>query len=117
MSVKKYKQKLGVWGEQLAEKYYQQLGWRTLAKNFRTPYGEIDLLLKKNDFYLAIEVKTRRGKKYGWAEECIDQAKIERLENSCLWAQEKLNLTGQWQIEILIIDLKNGRAQLRRLLI
>lgn len=114
MSDKNYKQKIGAWGEALAEKYYHDQGWQTVAKNYRIFCGELDLIFQKAGQILAVEVKTRSNQKYGWAEECLNPAKIERLQNACLEAQEKLNLAGQWQIEILIIDIRNNKAQIRR---
>ena len=34
-------------------------GYRILAKRFRTPYGEIDLVAKKRDLLVFVEVKAR----------------------------------------------------------
>ena len=38
---------LGQWGEALAENYLAGLGFEILAKNVRTPYGELDLVAVK----------------------------------------------------------------------
>jgi putative endonuclease len=41
-----YRQRMGAWGEKLAESYLVEKGYRVLDRNIRTPYSEIDLLLQ-----------------------------------------------------------------------
>ena len=87
------KKNLGKIGENIALKYYQKNGYQLLAKNFFTRYGEIDLLLKKDNYYLAVEVKTRTNKKFGDAEECINHHKIQKCSLLVLSISHKLNGT------------------------
>ena len=51
---------LGRLGEQLAKEHLGCAGYRCVARNLRTRYGEIDLLLRRRGLYVAVEVKTRR---------------------------------------------------------
>ena len=39
-----HKKLLGKKGERLAERYLRKQGYRLLKRNFRTPYGEADLI-------------------------------------------------------------------------
>ena len=45
-------------GEQLAEQFIEQKGYRILARRFRALGGEIDLIAEKNDVLIFVEVKT-----------------------------------------------------------
>ena len=50
--------KLGNFGEDIALKYLTFSGYQLLERNFRSIYGEIDLILKNKDTLVFVEVKT-----------------------------------------------------------
>lgn len=47
--------------EWLAAQYLRLKGYRILDRNVRTPYGEIDLVLRRDKTVIFAEVKRRRG--------------------------------------------------------
>ena len=49
----------GLSAESRAAAYLMAKGYRILAKRFRTPYGEIDLVARKRNLVAFIEVKAR----------------------------------------------------------
>ena len=49
----------GLSAESKAAAYLMAKGYRILAKRFRTPYGEIDLVARKRNLIVFIEVKAR----------------------------------------------------------
>src|SRR5579871_3368884 len=49
----------GISAESRAAAYLMAKGYRVLAKRFRTPYGEIDIVAKKRNLVAFIEVKAR----------------------------------------------------------
>lgn len=51
---------LGNRGEQAVANYLKQRGFTILARNYRQRYGEIDIIVRKNDIIAFVEVKTRR---------------------------------------------------------
>jgi putative endonuclease len=55
------RQQLGTRGEQLAAEHLQRLGYRILARNHRTRWGELDLIAERRDVLAFVEVKTRRA--------------------------------------------------------
>lgn len=56
---------LGVLGEQLAIKHLVSNGYKILESNWRFQHKEIDIIAKKEDFIIFIEVKTRRTNYFG----------------------------------------------------
>ena len=60
-----YKKLLGNTGEKRVEKYLKKLGCKILKRNYRTPFGEADLIVKDKDEIAFVEVKTRAGDSYG----------------------------------------------------
>ena len=47
-------------GEELAAEHFVRLGFEILARNYRTRYGELDLVAYDGETIAFIEVKTRR---------------------------------------------------------
>jgi putative endonuclease len=47
-------------GEELAAAHFERLGYRVLARNHRTRYGELDLVVHDGEHLVFVEVKTRR---------------------------------------------------------
>lgn len=49
----------GQWSEQLAALFLRVKGYEILEHRFKTPVGEIDLLVRKGNTLVAVEVKSR----------------------------------------------------------
>jgi putative endonuclease len=67
----------GVWAEILALWYLRLKGYQLLKHRWKTPVGEIDLLMKKGNSLIIIEVKYRPT--YAQAVESISPAQQRRL--------------------------------------
>ncbi len=52
--------RLGRLGEQLAAEHLERLGYRVIARNHRTRFGELDLVAAVDEWLVFCEVKTRR---------------------------------------------------------
>ena len=50
----------GAWGEKAARLYLEKRGWHTTATNFRTRFGEIDIIAENAQYVIFAEVKTRK---------------------------------------------------------
>ena len=72
----------GAWGEKAARLYLEKRGWHTAATNFRTRFGEIDIIAENAQYVIFAEVKTRKNARYGPAK----QAKI--IAAAQAWLQE-----------------------------
>ncbi|GAB1693919.1 YraN family protein [Krasilnikovia sp. M28-CT-15] len=70
---------VGAYGERLAERYLTAQGLVVLARNWRSPDGEVDLILRDGEDVVFCEVKTRRGDSYGTPSEAVGPAKVRRL--------------------------------------
>ena len=63
-------------GEQIASQYLKKKGYRILEQNFRTRYGEIDIISAKDKLLAFVEVKLKVGKNFGLPEEMITPGKL-----------------------------------------
>ncbi|MCZ6552568.1 MAG: YraN family protein [SAR324 cluster bacterium] len=53
------KSELGSWGEAIAARYLERLGYEVRERNFRCPLGELDLVATEGAYIVFVEVKTR----------------------------------------------------------
>jgi putative endonuclease len=53
------RRRLGAWGEELAARHLSARGYEIVDRNFRTRYGELDLVAADGRFLVFCEVKTR----------------------------------------------------------
>jgi putative endonuclease len=68
---------------------YRASGYRVVARNWRCPLGELDLVLARGSTLVFCEVKTRRGSAFGGPYEAVGwqkQRKLERLAEAFLAA-------------------------------
>ncbi len=65
--------------ERLAEKKLKKAGYRILDRNVRTRVGELDFVAKEADVLCFIEVKGRRGTRFGLPAEAVTQEKQRRI--------------------------------------
>lgn len=104
--MKTSKQNLGNWGESLAAQYLTRQGYTILARNYRTPYGEIDLITRIGNVTVFVEVKTRRTHTFGYPEESVNRRKQEHLRNSVeFYIQQNPEQDGEWQIDVITVEL------------
>lgn len=65
--------------EDQAERWCQQQGWRTLARNYRVTQGELDLICDDGNSLVFIEVRQRTNPNYGGAAGSVTLAKQRKL--------------------------------------
>jgi putative endonuclease len=70
---------VGQTGEAAAALVYAARGYRTVARNWRCPLGEIDLVITREDVLVFCEVKTRRTDGLGGPFEAVTATKQRRL--------------------------------------
>jgi putative endonuclease len=70
---------LGAHGEELAAKWYTARGYEVLARNWRCPAGELDLVVGRGRLVVFCEVKARTTPAYGSGTEAVTAVKRARL--------------------------------------
>ena len=103
----KHNQKIGKWGEDAVTKYLLESGYEILARNARTPYGEIDIVAKQADIYIFVEVKTRTSNKMGLPEESVNLRKQAHML-ACAEHYAADNAIDHWQIDVISVEGKVG---------
>ena len=65
--------------ETQAEDFLQQQGLKPLARNVRSPRGEIDLIMEDEDTIVFVEVRLRRRNDFGSGADSVTRSKQEKL--------------------------------------
>jgi putative endonuclease len=66
-------------GERRAAAFLRLRGYRILERNYRVPQGEIDLVARKGDTLVFVEVKTRKDDSHGSPIEAVSPTKVKRV--------------------------------------
>ena len=108
-------QKIGKWGENKACIYLQKHEYKIIERNFHASnLGEIDIVAKKNNKYIFIEVKTKRNEHFGLPEEELTDGKKEKLEFAILYYLETHSLYDvRWRLDLVAIEVMKNKIQLR----
>lgn len=70
---------LGPWGETLAAEYLKKKRYQIIERNYRSRFGEIDLIAKTGGFLVFVEVKLRKDSQFAEAKEFVDFRKQQKL--------------------------------------
>ncbi len=99
-------------GEQLASKYLEEKGYKIEERNFRTRFGELDIVCWDGDILVFIEVKTKIGHDFGEPEEMVDKNKLSKVKRMGeVYVQDK-NFEGSCRVDVVAIVLsENGEVE------
>lgn len=103
----KHNQKVGRWGEETAAEYLCQHGYEILARNARTPYGEIDIIASQGDMAIFVEVKTLTSSKNFFPEQNVTARKREHMI-ACAEHYAAEHGMDHWQIDVIAVEGKQG---------
>ncbi len=90
------------------------MGYAIVARNYRCPAGEIDLIARHGETWAFVEVRTRRGGKFGTPEESITPRKRQHLIAAAQSYLQENQLTDvPWRIDLVAVEL-SARGELLR---
>jgi putative endonuclease len=79
-------------GEDLAAEYLKLRGYRIIERNYRCPFGEIDIVARQGEAIVFIEVKTRRSARFGDPQQSVTLEKQKRISRISLDYLQKKRL-------------------------
>lgn len=104
---------LGKRGEQLAIDFLVENGYTILEKNFRFLKAEVDIIAKKENTIIAVEVKTRRSNFFGNPQDFVNPKKIKLLVSAMdFFVTEKdLEVNVRFDIVAILINSKESKIK------
>ena len=98
---------IGKKGEQLAAEFLMKKGFEIVVRNYRDGRAEIDLIVRRDDWLIFVEVKARSSSDFGEPEEFVDVRKMNKLYE----AAEEYIYSTDWHghIRFDIVSVKLGK--------
>lgn len=105
---------MGSAGERIAADRLQAMGYQVVERNARLSQGEIDIVAREGGELVFIEVRTRRGREFGLAEESITERKKRKLRSLVdLYLQMRQMGDEQSRIDVVVLELDRDGAVTR----
>lgn len=104
----KHNQSVGKWGEDAVAEYLGKRGYEIVARNARTPYGEIDIVTKQAELTVFVEVKTLTSSRNFFPEQNVTARKREHML-ACAEHYAMENDIDRWQIDVVAVEGNMGR--------
>lgn len=107
---------LGSEGEDLAVRFLQKKGYRIVARNYKTPVGELDIIARDGDTIVFIEVKTRTDISFGYPFEAVNKRKRQKLKNLALLYLKRQGKESPVRFDVLsIFCMDNGKKDIEHI--
>lgn len=116
------RQKLGAAGEALTVQYLQTAGLTVVDRNWRCAVGELDIIAREEapdysaggtlaPWLVLIEVRTRRGNRYGTALQSITPRKAAKVVEVAAHYVQHAQWQGPWRIDVVAVQM-DGQGRL-----
>jgi len=79
------RESLGRRGEEIAASFLRRRGYVILARNYRCPCGEIDIIARDRRTIAFVEVKGKSSARFGSPLDAVTEAKRRRLSRAAAW--------------------------------
>lgn len=94
---------IGNQGEDLAVAYLQKHGYTILARNFYFQKAEIDIIAKKEDMLVVVEVKWRKSDLHGAPYQFVTPKKRKLMARAAKYYIQKFEWPGETRFDIISI--------------
>ncbi len=95
-------------GEDIATEYLWKKGYKIIERNFRTRFGEIDIVCRDGQTLVFVEVKTKIGHDFGEPEEMVNKSKIVKVKRMGeVYLQDK-GLDVSCRVDVVAIVIENS---------
>jgi putative endonuclease len=106
---------LGKFGEELAVDCLLQKGYQILETNWRYLKAEVDIIASKDDWLIAVEVKTRSTNEFGDPQDFVNKKKIKLLVQAMDEYVNRYNLEVEVRFDIVAITINEKQLEIEHL--
>ena len=78
------KKETGRRGEDLAASYLSRLGFEIVERNYRSRWGEIDIICRRGNLMVFVEVRSKSTERFGSPEETVNRTKVSRIRKTAM---------------------------------
>jgi putative endonuclease len=110
--LKNRNKELGDFGEKIARKILIEKGYEIIELNYRTKFGEIDIIAKENNILVFVEVKTRTNKNFK-AIDSITRKKQETMATVAnIFISEKSPIYDDLEVRFDLVLIDEGNIEI-----
>ncbi|ALB47484.1 MULTISPECIES: YraN family protein [Clostridium] len=116
--MKKINKDIGSFSEDLAKKYLEKNDYSILDCNFKNFLGEIDIICKKNNLLIIVEVKSRYNNNYGSPRESVNfskQRSIIKVANSYINYKRLPNINVRFDVIEVYLNLESTNFKINHI--
>ncbi|MEG1727637.1 MAG: YraN family protein [Acidaminococcaceae bacterium] len=107
---------LGQWGETTACTYLQQQGYKIITRNYRSAYGEIDIIAQLGSELSFVEVKTRQNLLFGTPAAAVTRSKQLKIHRTALeYLQAVDKFYSDFGFDVIEILRQDGQVTINHL--
>lgn len=106
----------GQWAEIKAARFLESKNYQILDKNYNKKWGEIDIIVKKENILVFVEVKANKKELTGFEpENRVNSEKLRRMNRAIqtYLAYKKYSPDQEWQIDVVSLTLNRERGVAR----
>jgi putative endonuclease len=108
------RQAFGELGERIAERWLRRSGWRIIQRRFRSGRRDIDLVAERDGTIAFVEVKARRGDRFGQPVEAVNWRKQKELARSAkVWIDRHGRPPEAYRFDVIGVLVANERVRVR----
>jgi putative endonuclease len=108
------RQAFGELGERIAERWLRRRGWRVVQRRFRSGHRDIDLVVEQEGVVAFVEVKARRGDRFGDPVEAVNWRKQRELGRSArVWIDRHGRATDAYRFDVIGVLVAGERVRIR----
>jgi putative endonuclease len=105
------RQLLGKFAEGRAEAYLKDRGLVLIARNTRSRFGEIDLIMRDRDVLVFVEVRSRSRKDFGSAADSITSTKQRRIVLAAREYLARQSTLPSCRFDVVTLDGPNSQPE------
>ena len=99
--------------EDMAANFLQDQGYEIVQRNYRYKHSEIDLIVRKDNWLVFVEVKMRSSDAYGYPEEFVDYRKAKNIVYGAEQYTFQHEYNGNVRYDVVAISIRNGVPDLK----
>ena len=110
------KKEIGKFGEDYCSARLLEKGYEILKRNFYSPYGEIDIIAKYQQYIIFIEIKTRTKESIEQAQSSISLNKQKKITKTAMYYLKDFSPQDElieFRFDVIILKKINNEIQMK----
>lgn len=108
---KRVQKTAGDLAENKALDFLRKQGLKLITRNYRTNYGEIDLIMQDNNTVVFVEVRYRKSSRFGSPVESVDLRKQQKVRATAQQFLSERKIGGRYALRFDVVGIEQQNLQ------